>query len=500
MQSLIRYIENLRLTQGRLAGERFRLLPFQRRFLTKAFGQPGDAALSMGRGGGKTTLTAAIAAAAWNGPISQPRAEVLIVASSFDQGRIAYDHLLGFVEPWLLAGPKRRYRVVNSSSKCLLTDMETGSKVRLLGCDPRRMHGAAPVLILADEIAQWPHNLVSQALEALRRGKGKIPGSRMLWIGTRPDSPEHPFSVALEGRGVGYAQCHAARPDDPPFHRRTWKRANPALDAMPDLEAAIREEAAEARRSAAAMAGFRAYRLNQGTSDVLRSDLIELELYREIEGAAEPAGSYVLGIDAGQSAAMSGAAGYWPDTGKLTGLAAFPSIPALSERGLSDGVGRLYVDMEQRGELIQTGQRISDLADLIAECLHRWGVPAAVVADRWRAAELRDALDGAGCPVVPLILRGQGYRDGGEDVRDFRKACLSGAVVPDESLLLRAAFGEARVIGDPSGNWKLSKMTQGGRRAQARDDAAAAAVLAVAHGWRNKGQDMKPKATHRIVG
>ena len=52
------YIEGLVIGQGRRAGERFKLLPWQKRFLSGAFGKPGDAALSMGRGNGKTTFAA----------------------------------------------------------------------------------------------------------------------------------------------------------------------------------------------------------------------------------------------------------------------------------------------------------------------------------------------------------------------------------------------------------------------------------------------------------
>ena len=46
-------------------------------------------------------------------------------------------------------------------------------------------------------------------------------------------------------------------------------------------------------------------------------------------------------------------------------------------------------------------------------------------------------------------------------------------------------MAEARVAVDPAGNEKLAKATQGFRRANARDDAAAAAILAVAEGMRS---------------
>ena len=77
-----------------------------------------------------------------------------------------------------------------------------------------------------------------------------------------------------------------------------------------------------------------------------------------------------------------------------------------------------------------------------------------------------------------------GYRDGSEDVRAFRSACLSGRVSPVHSLLLTAAMSSARVVSDPAGNAKLAKSSEGGRRLRAKDDAAAAAILAVSCGVR----------------
>ncbi len=79
IRALETYIESLALGQGRYAGESFTLLPWERRFVRGAFGQPKDAAISLGRGGGKTTLIAAIACAAVDvgGPLVEPMAECL---------------------------------------------------------------------------------------------------------------------------------------------------------------------------------------------------------------------------------------------------------------------------------------------------------------------------------------------------------------------------------------------------------------------------------------
>ena len=170
--------------------------------------------------------------------------------------------------------------------------------------------------------------------------------------------------------------------------------------------------------------------------------------------------------------------------GTLEAVACFPELPSLAERGLADAVSNLYCQMAERGELFQAGRRVSDVAALLRECLERWGRPVAISCDRWRLAELKEKLEAVRFPLAELVERGQGFKDGGQDVRDFRAAVLGDHVRPSQSLLLRAAMSEARVTGDPSGNWKLAKHVQGGRRANARDDACAAAIVAVAAGYR----------------
>ena len=124
---------------------------------------------------------------------------------------------------------------------------------------------------------------------------------------------------------------------------------------------------------------------------MLEALLLDAGVWQAAEGKAERRGPYVLGVDLGATAAMSAAAAYWPETGALDAVAAFPAEPGLAERGLRDGVSGLYVDCQRRGELIIAGQYTSDVGGLMREVLERWGPPAAVVADRWREGELREA-------------------------------------------------------------------------------------------------------------
>lgn len=476
-------------------GRHLDLIPWERRFLRQIAKTDGDLALSVGRGNGKSALCAAVGAAVIDGPLRTEDAEVILVASSFAQAGIMGRDVVKYLGDAL--GDRAEWRKRDTTGIFEIEHLPTRARLKAVGSDPRRMHGLRPSIVLADEPAQWPPSTSEAALAALRTSMGKHPGgSRLIALGTRPPEGDgHWFDRMLQEPG---SMTFAARPDDPPFQRRTWKRANPSLDAFPWLEDRLREESKVARRDPVALASFEALRLNKGCADVVEQHLLQPGVWKAAEGKAAAVGPYILGLDLGSTEAMSAAAGFWPETGRLSGVACFGDDPDPKARGLRDGVGNLYHKMHGRGELVLSPGRVSDLRALLDEVWDRWGKPKAIVCDRWRDAELRKVLAAAGWPRVALVTRGMGYKDGGADVRDFLAAFLRGLVTPERSLLLSAAMAAARVISDPAGNRKLSKRSDGGRRARSRDDAAAAAILAVALGWR-KGMQGQPAAGIRTA-
>ena len=483
---LAAYIETLTITQGRYAGQPFTLLPWERRFLRGAF-RDGvmDSAMSQGRGGGKTTLAGAIAAATVDvgAPLVQTRASNVVVASSFLQAKIAFDHVLAFMGPTLAKygrGPKGRYRVNDTVNSAMIKDTVTGASLKCIGSDAQRMMGNAPALVLADELAFWPRGNVESMLSALSTSRGKIPNSRVLYLGTRAASGLHPFEKMLLPGGADYRQVHAADPSDPPFRIKTWRKANPGLDYLPDLLAVIRIEAGKASKDGEKLAEFRALRLNQGVSDVRESWLMDPGTWDSIEREDTPKmGRYYLGVDLGENASMSCAAAYWPDTGALQAIGVFPEQPDLLTRGHADGVGELYVRAAERGELYQAGELVSDPAELLRLSLELWGRPHRIVCDTWRKDKLREILGNTEFPPTPIEVRRHGFLDGSADIREFRDAALDGHLFPFPSLILRSAVAECRTIMDAAGNTKITK-SGAGRRRSARDDAICAAVIAIA--------------------
>ena len=484
--AVVGYIEGLVCGQGQGRGEPFEVLRWERRFLRGAFRPDvAEAGLSLGRGNGKSAFSSAISCAAVDedGPLIEQGAEVGLVASSKDQAAINFRHIKRFLRHRLK--DKQTYRVFDNAQELSIENRKDDVLLKVLPAAPGALHGLAPKLLLLDEPTQWPRTKVEAMFSALRTAAGKIPDNLMLVLGTRPEDAEHPFQRGLDG-GFDYAYTFAANRELPIGQRRTWKQANPSLDFMPELEAKIRRESLKAKQDPNLIPSFRALRLNQGVADSPQSYVVDPDVWEKMEGQAPREGDCYWGIDLGGSAASSAIAGYWPQTGRLECVAAFPQNPALPKRARRDGVGQLYELAFQRGELLMLGHFVVDWSALIEAALDRFGRPAGLAADSYRWADLQEALKKAeDMPLVPCDLRRNGYVDGAEDLRKFRRAALSGEVVPLPSLFLTSCFSQARTIRS-EGAEKLAISSQGGRRARARDDGAAASLLAVGLGQRRR--------------
>ena len=145
-KNLIKHIEGLEVSQGQGVGDPLRLFPWERRFLRGAFAPDvSTAALSVARGNGKSTLLAAVADAVVDGPLVQRRGETVVVASSFSQSRIIFEHVLSFLGPVIERdgeGKNGRFRILDSLNTATCLDRRTGARVRCIASDPRR--GARP--------------------------------------------------------------------------------------------------------------------------------------------------------------------------------------------------------------------------------------------------------------------------------------------------------------------------------------------------------------------
>jgi phage terminase large subunit-like protein len=479
----IRFLERLEVPEGPLAGQLLKAAPFQKRFVKGALADGNNVAcLSVGRGNAKTGLSSGLALGALLGEWDpQPRREILVAARTQNQARIVWQFVAGFSRS--LPDDIQAALVFRRSPR-LEIEYAGEHTIKCIPADGKTVLGASPNLVIMDERGHWERDQGDELEHALLSGMGKRDG-RALIISTSAPDDAHPFSKWLDDDQPGvYRQEHRPSPGLPADDVESLLIANPGTKY--GIGASLEWLQAQGRRAIArggsALTSFRLYNRNERVSGEARDVLLTVDEWLACESPELPPrdGQCVIGVDLGGSASMTAAAFYWPNSGLLESKGWFPSKPSLLHRGQGDGVGGRYVEMRDRGELSTLGDQTVPVAAWLGEVVrHAEGqTVAAIVADRFKQAEIGEALSKAGIRV-PVIWRGMGFRDGSEDIDRFRRACFDGRVKSVPSLLLRSAFADAVTLRDPANNLKLAKA-----RSTGRIDAAAATVLAVAEGAR----------------
>src|SRR5690606_15406358 len=179
-------------------------------------------------------------------------------------------------------------------------------------------------------------------------------GGRALIISTSAPDDVNTFSRWLDEPPPGtYVQEHRPPFGLPADDAESLLIANPG--ATEGIGASLEWLVAQARRAIArggsALSSYRNLNRNERVSIEDRSVLCTVDEWQSSEGEL-PAreGPCILGVDLGGSRSMSAAAAYWPETGRLECVGAFPSSPSLLDHGQSDSVGDRYTQMEERGE------------------------------------------------------------------------------------------------------------------------------------------------------
>ena len=494
-ETVIAFLESLKVPEGPKAGEPLRLAGFQRQFVEGAFGDGVNVAcLSIGRGNAKTALSSGMALGSLMGVWDdQPRREIIIAARNRDQAKTAFGFMVGFIGG-LSEAEQALFTIRRGSRLEVEYPQNGGGLARVIAADGKSILGGAPTLAILDERAAWERDKGDGLENAILSGLGKRDG-RALIISTSAPDDANTFSRWMDEPPPNtYVQEHRPPFGLPADDLESLLIANPG--AVEGIGASPEWLVAQARRAIArggsALSSFRNLNRNERVSTEDRSVLLTVDEWLSCETAPDALppreGPCILGVDLGGSRSMSAAAFYWPETGRLEAVGTFPASPSLADRGASDGVSGRYVEMSERGELSVMGENTVPpgpwLASLVR--LADGAELACIVGDRFRHAEFVEAMNKAGLARLPFIWRGFGWRDGSEDIERFRRAVFDGAVKVAPSLLLRSAFADAITLVDPAANHKLAKA-----RSLGRIDAAAASVLAVAEGMRRKGNCAK---------
>ena len=146
-RAIIEWLGTLTLSGGDLDGQKFTCWPWERSFILGTFSQPGNAALSIARGNGKSGFVAGLATAVVcpGAPLHGTKREVVCCASSFGQARIIFEDVLSYVRGLGHdLADRSLWRLQDSANQATLEYRPTGARVKCIGSDAKRAHGLAP--------------------------------------------------------------------------------------------------------------------------------------------------------------------------------------------------------------------------------------------------------------------------------------------------------------------------------------------------------------------
>ena len=429
------------------------ILPFQREWLGAAFATDIDlGAISAARGSGKSTLAGWVAACAVapQGALHAPSGAVLIVAPTTSQGREVLLAARGFLE----GVDDLRWR--DSASGVGVRHLPTASECRILAASSKSLlgYGAHASVIVFDEVAAA--GAAGRAVfDALITGLGKRKGQRLIALGTRSPSGPMDWWPKWLSSTAGQPRTHIDVLEGDP---ESWRdpdeaiRANPLAAGEP-LRSVLGRERAEAESDPAALARYRAYRLNHASDPIAARVFSASELLTVCGRPAPPReGAPILSIDTGGLLSWSSGCAIWPESGRieLWAITGPVSTVMLTE---ADG---LFTGPSEVPPVEAILSRVADFPE----------PPSLVCGDPHRFTELQAwaRLRGIRC-----ALRGGRSSNLVGDVQAARRLLLDdGAAFALGSPLLQLAAGEVTLTGDGRG---LRKTGQG------RDDPLRALLL-----------------------
>ena len=447
---------------------------FQRRFIRAATAPGVDtAAASFPRGNGKSWLAGHLVARILDPGDKLFRAgtESVLCAASIEQARIVFR----FARETL---GEDGYRYLDSSTRCAILHKPTRTRLRVIGSNGKTAMGLVGCpWAICDEPGAWMATGGALLHDAIEGAKGK-PGSplRSLYIGTLAPAVAGWWHDMIEGGSHGSTYVQALQGD--PDRWDKWpeiRRCNPLSNVSAEFRRKLLEERDAARRDTRLKARFMSYRLNVPSGDestmLLTVDDWQRVMAREVPAAD---GAPIVGIDLGCGRAWSAAVSLWP-SGRVEALAVAPGIPGLEAQEKRDRVpAGTYRRLAAGGTLrVAEGLRVQPPGELYRAVVEAWGAPRRIICDRFRLPELQDVVNGS----VPLLPRRARWSESSDDIRATRKLAGDGPLSCEAGsrALLTASLAAAMVKNDDQGS---TRMVKRGSHNQARDDVAAALILA----------------------
>ncbi len=484
---VVAFVESLEVTAGKLAGQPFRLRPWQVEIIDEIYREDAagerpvrTAVITFGRKNGKTALAAALALCHLVGPEAEARGEIYSAAND----KMQAGKIFAEMEAMILRLPALADRINIKRFGKEMEDSETGSIFRALSADVAGKHGLSPSCVIYDELGQATSR---DLFDALDTAMGARANPLLMVISTQAATDVAPLSQLIDyGRQVRDGLVddpafrlfeYSAPLDADPWDEDTWRLANPALGDFLSLDE-VRRQATQAQRVPAKEPAFRNLILNQRVSAEKHFLTVGEWLANgaAVKAEALRGRACYAGLDLSAVRDLTALVLVFPDDSGDFDVLPFFWLPGagLVERSEQDRVP--YWSWHKAGHLLTTPGATIDPAFVAATVKELAGLYdlRMIGYDRWRIDEFQRALAEIGCEVA-LEPRGQGFKDMAPAVDLLERCVVERRLKHGSHPVLTWCIANAVATADPAGNRKLDKM-----RSRDRIDGAVALAMALA--------------------
>ena len=478
VEKVIAFLEDLPITQGKLAGSNLRIRDWQRKFLEAVYFEdsPGNrpvrtAVLSIPRKNGKTQLIAGLALCHLLGPESEIRGECYACANDRFQAGKTFNEMVAIINSHSELSERCNIIRFKKEIEVLSGDGE-GSIFAALSADAATKHGTSPSFVCYDEAGLAPKR---DLFEAMDSGMGARENPLMCVISTQAADDFHLMSELVD---YGH-KINSGEIVDPSFHLtffgadihddiwsiETWKKANPALGDFRSLQD-VERQAAQAQRIPSKENSFRNYILNMRVA--AHSRFISKVEWDKCGGKVilnRLIGKKCFGgLDLSASRDLTAFVLVFPnDSGE------FDIVPQffLPENGIAEKSDNDRVPYEVWGRdnvlTLIPGATVdpSFVAEAMAEASELYDIQV-IGYDRWRIEDLKRELSSIGS-ALPLEPFGQGFKDMAGAVDKLERVVAQEKLNHGSNPILNMCAANAVIERDAAGNRKLTKAKSAGR-------------------------------------
>lgn len=483
----VAFINCLKHTKGRWAGEPFKLIDWQEQIIRDLFGivkadgyrQFNTAYIEIPKKMGKSELAAAVAILLTCGDFEE-RAEVYSCAADRQQASIVFNVAADMIR--MCPALSRRCKIIDSSKRIVYHP--TGSFYQVLSADAGTKHGFNVHGVVFDELHTQPNR---KLFDVMTKGSGDARTQPLYFLITTAGDNIHSVCYEqhqkakdiLDGKKVDktfYPVIYGIDENDNWEDPAVWKKANPSWGITVTLDK-MQAAYESAKQNPAEENSFRQLRLNQWVKQSTRwmpMDKWNACGFKIFEKELEGRVCYG-GLDLSSTTDITAFSLVFPpiDEGDKYQVLPYMWIPedTLDLRVKRDHVP--YDIWKKQGYLLTTEGNVVHygfIEKFIEQLGERFNIRE-IAFDRWGAVQMVQNLENMGFTVVPF---GQGFRDMSPPTKELMKLVLEQKIAHGGHPILSWMMDNVYVRKDPAGNIKADK-----ERSTEKIDGVIATIMAL---------------------